>query len=104
RAKDVIDQSGQIEMHLMRIENGEFIYAMDVIKSLDFDLLLLDSLEFHKDNRLEIEHYVNMAYEKANTGRLIHAFFKTREFENVNELYGAFEMIEEFTSKAGIEV
>ena len=104
RVKDIIDQSGQIEMHVMRIESEEFIYAMDIIKTLDFDLLVLDSLEFHEDNKFEIEHYVNMAYEKANTGRLIHAFFKVREFENINELYGVFNMIEELTAKVGIEI
>lgn len=103
RAKEIVNQSGRVEMHLMRIESGAFIYAIDVIKSLHFDLLLLDSLEFHEKNKDVIEHYINMAYDKANTGRLIHAFVQTEAFDHVNELYNAIHMIEELTARIGLE-
>lgn len=104
RVVDMLDQSESLNIYLMRIEEGASIYAMDVIKSLDFDLLVLDSLEFHEDNYLEIEAYINLADEKASNGRLIHAFFNTREFSEVKELHNIFSMINAMRANVGMDV
>lgn len=95
RVTEMINQGKSLTIYVMRIETGEYIYALDTISGLDFDLLYLDGLEFCVKNKPEIEYYVNMAYEKANTGRLVHAFFKTEAFDNPNELLDVFSMMED---------
>lgn len=104
RLVDMLDQNEALNVYLMRIETGEFIYAMDVIKSLDFDILVFDSLDFHEDNYLEIETYINLADEKASNGRLVHAFFNTREIGEIKELHNVFSMINAMRTSVGMEV